>query len=77
MARNSPDLSPTENSWDKIKNRLRFNRLSLLYLIKLTKSVFAHLLSREEIVKNCQNFVGSMPKRVKQVLKNKGGHISY
>ena len=33
--------------------------------------------SDEEIKKICQNLVESMPKRIKEVIKNKGGHINY
>ena len=31
----------------------------------------------DKIAKSCQKLVSSMPKRVKKVLKNKGGRMSY
>ena len=31
----------------------------------------------EEVKKICQNLVESMPKRIREVIKNKGGHITY
>ena len=33
---------------------------------------------RDEVMKKiCQNLVESMPKRIREVLKNKGGHVNY
>ena len=72
---NSPDLNPIENLWAIIKNQLRSKDCS--NLTRLIEAVIAIWFHDEEIAKSCQNLVCSMPKRVKQVLKNKGGHISY
>ena len=33
---------------------------------------------RDEVMKKiCQNLVESMPKRIREMIKNKGGHIDY
>ena len=69
---NSPDLHPIENLLAIIKNRLRSKDCTTF--TKLIEAVIAIWYHDEEIAKNCQTLVYSMPKRVKQVLMNKEGH---
>ena len=73
--RNSPDLHPIENLRAIIKNRLRSKKWTTL--TKLIEADIAIWYHDEEIVKNCQTLVCSMPKRVKQVLMNKRSRILY
>lgn len=72
---NSPDLNPIENLWSVIKNRL--GKMDCTTKTKLIEAII-HVWYRDpEIQENCQNLVDSMPNRIREVLKNKGGHISY
>ena len=63
---NSPDLNPIENLWSNMKNKMSEKQpLSGAELVK-------------EISKDyCQNLIESMPRRIKAVIKNKGGHTKY
>ena len=72
---NSPDLNPIENLWSIIKNKLRSKDCTAVN--KLIEAVILVWYHNDKIAKSCQKLVSSMPKRVKKVLKNKGGHISY
>jgi|SRR5215469_10457883 len=71
---NSPDLNPIENLWLIIKNKLKdYDTGSLPKLEKAIKTIWCTKLSREL----CQNLVNSMPKRLKQVIRNKGEMTKY
>ena len=72
---NSPDVNPIENLWSIIKQRLREKDCTTKQ--KLIEAIMELWNGDEKITKNCQNLVDSMPNRVKQLIKNRGGHIMY
>ena len=72
---NSPDLNPVENLWAIIKSRLQ--KLDCTTTTKLMEAIILAWFRDPQIKENCQKLLESMPKRVMQVLKSKGGHISY
>ena len=72
---NSPDINPIENLWAIIKKRLR--RKDCTTKTKLIQAIIEVWFHDEEIRNICQNLVDSMPKRIKLVIKCKGGHIKY
>lgn len=72
---NSPDLSPIENLWAIIKSRLRTKDCTSK--TKLIQNIIQLWYHDEQILGNCHNLIDSMPKRVEEVIKNKGGHTSY
>lgn len=72
---NSPDLSPIENLWSIIKTKLRAKDCTTQQ--KLICAIIDAWYRDSTIADHCQKLVDSMPKRIQQVLKNKGGHISY
>ena len=71
----SPDLNPIENLWKLLKDALnrRADRPSNLDdLLQFIKEEW------EQIPEDyLRNIVESMPKRMQEVIKNKGGSISY
>ena len=68
---NSPDLNPIENLWAIIKEH---DCTTMTKLIEATVSV----RYRDQEIKNmCEKLVISMPERIRQVIKSKGGHINY
>jgi len=72
---NSPDLNPIENIWAWVKHEITLK--------------YTHITSKEEMQKKTielwNNFkdtqwdglIASMPNRIKEVLKAKGGHTRY
>lgn len=72
---NSPDLNPMENLWAIVKARLR--KMDCTTITKLVEAVNRIWCRDQQISENCKNLVDSMPKRVEEVIKAKGGHISY
>jgi len=72
---NSPDLNPIENLWNIVKTRLL--RKDWTTLIKLIEAVIGIWFRNEKIAQDCRKLVESMPKHVGQLIKNKGGHITY
>ena len=71
----SPDINPIEHLWQHIKKRLgEYSRMA--------KGVW-ELWERVAEVWNeippevCQNLIESMPRRLKAVIKAKGGHTKY
>ena len=72
---NLPDLNPIENLCSVIKNRLR--KMDCTNKIKLIQSVIHVWFHDKEIKQFCKKMVLSMKKRVKLVVENKGGRISY
>ena len=71
---NSPDLNPIENLWGIVKSKLRrtpiFNKTQLL---KKFKEIWTNQLSNDLLA----NLSNSMPKRISEVLKNKGKITKY
>ena len=72
---NSPDLNSIENLWAVIKSRIE--KTDCLTAQKLISANIRTSYHDDEIVKVCSTLVDSMPKRVKMLIKAKGGHISY
>lgn len=71
---NSPDLNPLENLWAILKNKVAaHNPRNISHL----KTVICDVWCRDINQENCKTLVHSMPSRVKQVLKNKGGPTKY
>ena len=71
---NSPDLNPIENLWSIIKTRL--SNKDCTTKTKLIEAIIQVWYHDEQIQENCENLIDSMPKRVLQVIENKGGHTS-
>ena len=72
---NSPDLNPIENLWAIIKARIR--KLNCTTKIKMIESVIEVWFRDPEVKEMCRKLTDSMCKRVEDVIKMKGGHISY
>ena len=71
---NSPDLKPIENLWTNMKNKVSEKQpLSGAELVKAIKEVWVKEISKE----HCQSLIESMPRRIKAVIKNRGGHTKY
>jgi transposase len=71
----SPDLNPIENLWARMKQRLRkltVTPSSLDEVFEVVKLEW-ELLDKDYLV----NLVHSMPNRIKEVIKNKGGPTRY
>ena len=72
---NSPDLNPIENLWAIIKKRLR--KLDCSTKPKLISAVFQVWNADAELRNMCKKLVESMPNRVQEVIKCRGGHTKY
>ncbi|KAG8308341.1 Ubiquitin carboxyl-terminal hydrolase 22 [Homalodisca vitripennis] len=72
---NSPDLNPIENLWAILKKKL--GKMDCCRKDELIKSVIRVWFHDEDIKNHCSTLVESMPKRVNELIKNKGGHINY
>lgn len=72
---NSPDLNPIENLWAIIKRRTMKKNCSTME--KLVCAIIETWYHDDEVKNMCQSLVDSMPNRVSEVIKAKGGHISY
>ena len=71
---NSRDLNPIENLWTDMKNKVSEKQpLSGAELVKAIKEVWVKEISKEY----CQSLIKSMPKRIKAVIKNRGGQTKY
>ena len=72
---NLPNLNPIENLWSIVKNRLlKRDCTTQMKLINAIIDVWYH---NQKVTQNCEKLVESMPKRVKKLITNRGGHISY
>ena len=71
----SPDLNPIENLWAIMKAKLR--KVDCTSKAKLHEAIANLWENDSDIVNSCQKLVGSMPARIQQVIKNRGGHIRY
>ena len=69
----SPDLNPIERLWGILKRKVEERRVSNIHQL--------HDVIMEEWemipVATCEALVNSMPRRVKAVLENNGGHTKY
>ena len=71
---NSPDLNPIKNLWTNMKNKVSEKQpLSGAELVKAIKEVWVKEIFKEY----CQSLIESMPRRIKAMIKNRGGHTKY
>ena len=71
---NSPDLIPIENLSSKMKGKVAEQQPSSL--LRAT-SCHKSRLGENLYVKYCTKLILSMPRRIKSVIKCKGGHTKY
>ena len=71
----SPDLNPIEHLWFLVKRRLAEYPEPPKGIIELWERVQAEWEKIE--VKQYQELIESMPKRVQEMIKAKGGYTSY
>ena len=72
---NSPDMNPNENLWELVKRRVSSDMITTKQqLIEKIISVWHRDPHVAELAKKC---IASMPKRVKNLLKVKGGCTKY
>ena len=70
----SPDLNPIENMWHYMKRELEnYDTSNIIKLEAALQDIWCRGLQLERFVK----YADSMPKRIQEVLKNRGGHTSY
>ncbi|KAG0805370.1 hypothetical protein G6F18_014137 [Rhizopus arrhizus] len=72
----SPDLNPIENMWSLLKRRLNDYETApkgMNELYERVTKVWYDLMKPEE----CQKVIETMPKRIKQSIKNKGRWTDY
>ena len=71
---NSPDLNSIENLWTNMKNNVsEKHTLSGAELVKAIKEVWVKEISKEYR----QSLIESMPKKIKTVINDRGGHTKY
>ncbi|KAJ7325326.1 hypothetical protein JRQ81_018346 [Phrynocephalus forsythii] len=69
----SPDLNPIEHLWGILKQKIEVCKVSNIYrLCDVNMEEW-----KMTLVATCEALVNSMPKRVKEVLENNGGHTKY
>ena len=69
----SPDLNPIEHLWNHIKKELKNYKSNNIEDLKYNISKIWNSID----VKITQNLVDSMPNRIIEVLRNKGGNTKY
>lgn len=69
----SPDMNPIENIWEIIDQRLKTYQISTKQQLEAAIKDVWHTID----VATCAKLVKSVPKRVKAVMKAKGGNISH
>ncbi len=69
----SPDLNPIEHLWGILKRKVEERKVSN---IQQLRDVVMEEWKRTPVT-TCEALVNSMPKRVKAVLENNGGHTKY
>ncbi len=69
----SPDLNPIEHLWGILKQKVEERKVSNIHLLR---DVDMEEWKRTSVA-TCEALVNSMPKRVKEVLENNGGHTKY
>jgi len=71
---NSPDLNPIENLWCLMKNKLpEKHPTNLGALQSAIQEVWVKAISPDY----CCKLIESMPQRLQEVIKNKGGYTKY
>ncbi len=66
----SPDLNPIEHLWDILKQKVEERKVSNIHQLR---DVIMEEWKRTSVT-TCEALVNSMPKRLKAVLENNGGH---
>jgi hypothetical protein len=70
----SPDLNPIENLWAVLKNKLREDNItSRVDLLNKAQEIWNGAFIRTV----CERLVASMPRRLKECIKNQGGYTRY
>ncbi len=69
----SPDLKPIEHLWGILKRKMEERKVSNIHQLR---DVIMEEWKRTQVA-TCEALVNSMPKRVKAVLENNGGHTEY
>ena len=69
----SPDLNPIEHLWGIVKRKMEMYKVSN---IRQLRDVVIEEWKSDPMAA-CEALVNSMPKRVKAVLDNDGGHTKY
>ncbi len=69
----SSDLNPIEHLWSILKWKMEERKVSNIHQLH---NVFMEEWKRTPVA-TCEALVNSMPKRVKAVLENNGGHTKY
>ena len=75
----SPDLNPIENFFNVVKRKLRENAINK----SITKETFEEFAIRVKStllqisIDYINNTIGSMPKRIKEIIRSKGRRIKY
>lgn len=69
----SPDLNPIENYWAELKRQLDQQQIhGFQQLFETADQLFQGMH-----VEFIENLIGSMPRRMAEVIRNKGGHTKY
>ena len=71
----SPDLSPIENVWKQLKDRISARRHRIKTIQEMEMALKQEWGKIEE--EFLDKLMESMPRRIKQMLQNKGGSIKY
>ena len=71
---NFPDLNPIENLWLILKDKVASKQPKSMDDLK---RIIVQCWSQEITVEYCQNLIMSMPKRIENVIKNKGYPTKY
>ncbi len=69
----SPDLNPIEHLWGILKRKVEERKVSNIHQVR---DIVIEEWKRTPVA-TCEALVNSMPKRVKAVLENNGGHTKY
>ncbi len=69
----SPDLNPIEHLWGILKRKVEECKISNIHHLR---DVVMEEWKRTPVA-TCEALVNPMPKRVKAVLENNGGHTKY
>ncbi len=69
----SPDINPIEHLWSILKSKVEECKVSNIHQLR---DVVMEEWKRTPVA-TCEALVNSMPKRVKAVLENIGGHTKY
>ena len=71
----SLDLNPIEHLWFHLKKQLSDHKTPSSGILELWERVEKEWEAIDKAV--CQNLIESMPRRVQEVLKAKGGYTKY